>query len=51
MTLKNAMWVQVLRFKYSCGNLMVPVMKGGSRISHLWRGIFQQWPLVEKDNL
>lgn len=45
---KDALWAQVLRYKYGCGNLMIPVMKSGSRISHLWRGILQQWPMVEK---
>lgn len=45
---KDALWAQVLCYKYGCGNLMIPVMKSGSQISHLWRGILQQWPMVEK---
>lgn len=48
MTKKKALWVQVLRFKYGCGNLLIPSMKSGAQVSHLWRGIIQNWPLVEK---
>lgn len=45
---KDALWAQVLRFKYGCGNLTIPNMKCGARVSHLWRGIFQQWQYVEQ---
>lgn len=48
LTNKDALWVMVLHFKYGCGNLTVPVMECGSRVSHLWRGIFQHWPKVEQ---
>lgn len=48
LTKREALWVQVLRFKYGCGNLLVPTMRCGSRVSHLWRGIFQNWHHVEE---
>lgn len=47
MIKREALWVQVLRFKYGCGNLLVPNMKCGTRVSHLWRGIYNNWHLVE----
>lgn len=43
---KEALWAQVLRFKCACGNLTIPIIKCGSRASHLWRGICQVWPFV-----
>lgn len=47
MVNREALWVQVLRYKYKCGNLQVPTMHIGLRASHLWRGICQAWHLVE----
>lgn len=44
---KNALWSQVLRFKYGCGNRSIPTIKCSSRASHHWRGICQLWPFVE----
>lgn len=38
---REAPWVQVLWYKYKCGNLHTPVVQPGSRPSHLWRGICQ----------
>lgn len=35
MTKKDSLWVQVLRFKYSCGNLLIPKICCGTRASHL----------------
>lgn len=46
LTNREALWVQVLRFKYGCGNLIIPSMKCSSRPSHLWRGICEFWPFV-----
>lgn len=43
---KDALWVQVLHFKYHCGNLPIPLIKCGTRVSHVWRGICKYWPLV-----
>lgn len=48
INVREALWVQVLRYKYGCGNLTIPYMKCSSRPSHLWRDIVQYWPLVEK---
>lgn len=45
MTNRDALWVQVLRFKCNCGNLPIPVMRCAS---HTWRGIVQCWPIVEQ---
>lgn len=47
VTHKDALWAQVLRFKYGCGNLTIPTMKCATHVSHLWRGICNQWPLVD----
>lgn len=47
MTNKEALWAQVLRFKYHCGNLLIPVMRCGAQASHIWRGITKYWPQVE----
>lgn len=49
LTNRDALWVQVLRFKYGCGNLNIPSIKCTSRASHLWRGVCQAWPEVEKE--
>lgn len=48
LTNRNALWVRVLCYKYGCGNLTVPIMTCGSRVSHLWRGICQYWPMVDQ---
>lgn len=48
MVKKDALWAQVLRFKCGCGNLTIPTMKCGSRVSHLWRGICNQWSFIDQ---
>lgn len=48
ITKREALWVQVLRFKYKCGNLQMPNVTCGSRASHIWRGLTQSWPMVDK---
>lgn len=48
VTKREALWVQVLRYKYKCGNLHIPKVQVGSRASHVWRGIGQVWQLVEQ---
>lgn len=51
LTKSEALWVRILRFKYGCGSLAVPKVKCGSKVSHVWRGFCQQWPLVEQSLL
>lgn len=43
----EALWVKLLRAKYNCGGLLLRMMRCGSRVSHLWRGICQSWDLIE----
>lgn len=51
MVNREALWVQVLRAKYKCGNLQIPSVYCGSRASHLWRGISQNWSLILQTSL
>lgn len=49
MTNHKALWVELVRAKYSYGRSILPNMKLGSRPSHLWRGMIQSWPYIEQD--
>lgn len=45
---KDALWVRVLRSKYSCGSDTIPVIKRKNGCSNLWRGICDSWNDVKE---
>lgn len=47
ITKRDSLWVQVLRFKYKCGNLQLPMVTCGLRASHIWRGIVKCREMVQ----
>ena len=45
----EALWVKVLKFKYSCGPLKVPEINWRPRGSNLWQGICSIWNLLREE--
>lgn len=43
----ETLWVRVTRAKYNRGNLLIPNVRCDSKVSHIWRGIYSAWNLVE----
>ncbi|PNX99881.1 ribonuclease H, partial [Trifolium pratense] len=43
LTNPSALWVQVLKSKYKCGDDLTPVVTSKAACSHIWRGVVSVW--------
>ena len=46
---RDALWVQVMRSKYKCGDSLIPQVQKSRRMSNVWKGISQVWPKFKRN--